>query len=463
MFSHVQFDAALIQRYDRTGPRYTSYPTAVSFTEDFSEAAYREAAANSNADPIPGPLSLYFHIPFCDTVCFYCACNKKVTKNHSLAEEYLSRLYQEIQMQSALYDNDRVVEQLHWGGGTPTFLSKNEMAELMAQTRRHFTLRDDDQGDYSIEIDPRSVDEAAIQHLRSLGFNRFSLGVQDVNPKVQKAVNRIQPLEQNRRVIQACRESGAKSINVDLIYGLPFQSTASFCETLDAVIDLSPDRVSVFNYAHMPHLFKPQRRISEDDLPSPGEKLEILRETIDKFLSAGYVYVGMDHFAKPDDELVLAQQAGTLQRNFQGYTTHDDCDLVAMGVSAISKVHDVYSQNDKMLDGYYQAIDAGHLPVVKGVQLNFDDLIRRDLIQQLICNFKLDRQAFADDYCIDFPDYFSEELRLLRPFADDGLVRVSEQAIEILPRGRLLVRNICMVFDVSLRKIQLATRFSRVV
>lgn len=463
MFSQVQFDAALIRRYDRSGPRYTSYPTAVSFTEHFSEQTYQEAAANSNADPIPGPLSLYFHIPFCDTVCFYCACNKKVTKNHRLAGEYLARLYQEIQMQAALYDRDRVVEQLHWGGGTPTFLSGNEMTELMAQTRRYFTLRDDDAGDYSIEIDPRSVDEAAIQHLRSLGFNRFSLGVQDVNPKVQKAVNRIQPLEQNRLVINACRASGAKSINVDLIYGLPFQTTTSFCDTLDAVIDLSPDRVSVFNYAHMPHLFKPQRRVSEADLPTPGEKLEILGETIDKFLAAGYVYIGMDHFAKPDDELVLAQKAGTLQRNFQGYTTHDDCDLVAMGVSAISKVHDVYSQNDKTLEGYYEAIDGGHLPVIKGVKLKFDDLIRRDLIQQLICNFKLDTQAFADDYCIAFNDYFQEELRLLRPFADDGLVEISDQSLEISPRGRLLVRNICMVFDVSLKKLQLATRFSRVV
>ena len=315
MFEQVEFDVDLIRRYDRSGPRYTSYPTAVSFTDGFTQEDYRVGVRRSNEDPIPKPLSLYFHIPFCDTICFYCACNKIATKDHSLARDYLRRLYREIEMQSALYDHDRVVEQLHWGGGTPTFLNHEEMAELMQVTRQYFNLRDDDKGDYSIEIDPRSVTRETIGHLRRLGFNRFSLGVQDVEPKVQVAVNRIQSTELNREIIEACREEGAHSVNVDLIYGLPLQGIESFDRTLDAVIDLSPDRLSVFNYAHLPKRFKPQRRINEDDLPSANDKLVILQNTIQKLTGAGYVYVGMDHFAKPDDELVQAQQAGDLHRN----------------------------------------------------------------------------------------------------------------------------------------------------
>jgi len=463
MFEQVQFDVDLIRRYDRSGPRYTSYPTAVSFTDSFTEENYRAAVQHSNEDPIPKPLSLYFHIPFCDTICFYCACNKIATKDRSLAKDYLQRLYREIEMQSALYDHDRVVEQLHWGGGTPTFLNHDEMAELMQVTRQHFNLRDDDKGDYSIEIDPRSVTRETIRHLRQLGFNRFSLGVQDVEPKVQKAVNRIQSTELNREIIEACREAGAHSINVDLIYGLPLQSIDSFNRTLDTVIDLSPDRLSVFNYAHLPTRFKPQRRINEAELPSSNDKLVILQNTIQKLTGAGYVYVGMDHFAKPDDELVKAQQAGGLHRNFQGYTTHGECDLVGMGVSSIGKVCDVYNQNAKDLKSYYEGIDAGHLPIIKGITLDFDDHLRREVIQRLICDFKLDFKAIERDFRITFKPYFTDELEQFESMVQDGLIEMDTSSIRILPAGRLLVRNVCMVFDVSLRKQAGEQRFSRVI
>ncbi|MGL4184911.1 MAG: oxygen-independent coproporphyrinogen III oxidase, partial [Thiotrichaceae bacterium] len=390
--SSVLFDAQLIRRYDKAGPRYTSYPTAVAFTT-FTEDEYKAHAYLSNEDPIPLPLSLYFHIPFCDTICFYCACNKIATKDRSLSERYLRYLFKEIEMQAALYDPDRQVEQLHWGGGTPTFLNHEEMRALMTKTRQHFRLYDNDEGDYSIEIDPRSVTTETIQVLREIGFNRFSLGVQDVNERVQIAVNRVQPIEQTQAVIEACRQYGANSISVDLIYGLPFQTVESFRETLDTILELSPDRLSIFNYAHLPHLFKPQRRINEDDLPSADTKLQIMQLAVEHLTAQGYVYIGMDHFAKPDDELALAQANGTLHRNFQGYTTHADCDLIAMGVSSISSVAESYSQNAKTLDEYYAALDKNQFPVIRGITLTDDDVIRREVIQQLACHFQL---SFAD-------------------------------------------------------------------
>ena len=377
--------------------------------------------------------------------------------------DYLDRLEREIAMQAALYDGDRMVEQLHWGGGTPTFLNHDEMSRLMEATRRHFRLRDDDGGDYSIEIDPRSVSVESIRHLRSLGFNRFSLGVQDVNPVVQRAVNRIQPIEMTREIVQACYDAGARSVNLDLIYGLPMQTIESFEQTVEAVLELSPDRLSVFNYAHLPERFKPQRRISEADLPSGADKLEILKRTIRRLTDAGYVYIGMDHFAKPDDELVRAQQEGHLHRNFQGYTTRGDCDLVAMGVSSISKVHDVYSQNSKDLESYYRALDAGQLPVIKGIRLTEDDILRRDVISRLICNFVLDMADVEHEYGIDFRDYFAGELKALEPMAADGLVEVGDSLIRILPRGRMLVRNVCMTFDAHLQKARAEAKFSKVI
>ncbi len=460
-FADTIFDEALIRRYDASGPRYTSYPTAVSFTEAFGETDYRRAAARSNAASVP--LSLYFHIPFCDTICFYCACNKIATKNHGMVGGYLDRLAREIEMQASLYDDDRIVEQLHWGGGTPTFLNHDEMTQLMEATRRHFRLRDDDGGDYSIEIDPRSVTADSIRHLRSLGFNRFSLGVQDVNPVVQRAVNRIQPIELTREIVEACYDAGARSVNLDLIYGLPLQTVESFARTVDAVLALSPDRLSVFNYAHLPERFKPQRRINEAELPSGADKLEILKQTIERLTDAGYVYIGMDHFAKPDDELVRAQREGHLHRNFQGYTTRGDCDLVAMGVSSISKVHDVYSQNAKDLEAYYAAIDAGRLPIIKGIRLSDDDILRRDVISRLICNFVLDIEDVEKQYGIDFAGYFAAALEGLAPMEADGLVEIGERQIRILPRGRMLVRNVCMAFDAHLQKARAEAKFSKVI
>ena len=460
--SSVWFDAQLIRRYDKAGPRYTSYPTAVAFTT-FTEDEYKAHAYLSNEDPIPLPLSLYFHIPFCDTICFYCACNKIATKDRSLSERYLRYLFKEIEMQAALYDPDRQVEQLHWGGGTPTFLNHEEMQALMAKTRQHFRLYDNDEGDYSIEIDPRSVTAETIQVLRDIGFNRFSLGVQDVNERVQIAVNRVQPIEQTQAVIEACRQYGAKSISVDLIYGLPFQTVDSFRETLDTILELSPDRLSIFNYAHLPHLFKPQRRINEDDLPSADTKLQIMQLAVEHLTAQGYVYIGMDHFAKPDDELALAQANGTLHRNFQGYTTHADCDLIAMGVSSISSVAESYSQNAKTLDEYYAALDKDQFPVIRGITLNEDDVIRREVIQQLACHFQLSFVEIETRFNLKFADYFAQELSELAAMAQDGLLGLDAEGLVVTPRGRFLIRNICMVFDVSLRAANTQTRFSKVI
>ncbi len=460
----VQFDAALIRRYDTAGPRYTSYPTAVAFGH-FTVADYINHARLSNEDLIPLPLSLYFHIPFCDTVCFYCACNKVVTKDRSKAAIYLDYLFKEIEMQAALYDSDRQVEQLHWGGGTPTFLDHAQMTALMEKTRQHFCLypADSNTGDYSIEIDPRSVSTETIHVLRQLGFNRFSLGVQDIDERVQRAVNRIQPLAETKAIIDACREQGAKSISIDLIYGLPLQTRDDFLKTLEAVIALSPDRISMFNYAHMPHLFKPQRRIHAEQLPSADEKLEILQQSVAYLIEAGYEYIGMDHFAKPDDELAIAQHEGSLHRNFQGYTTHADCDLIAMGVSAISNVASCYSQNEKTLEDYYAALDANTLAVCRGIALDEDDEVRRYIIQQLTCQFELNIKQVEHLFDLDFNTYFERETELLQSMIADGLIQLDDRQLKVTPRGRFLIRNICMVFDISLRKQPVKQRFSRVI
>ena len=457
------FESELIRRYDKLGPRYTSYPTAVQFHEGFGEGEYRGWARYSNEDPVPRPLSLYFHIPFCSTICYYCACNKVVTKDRARAVPYLERLHREVALQGALFDRDRMVDQLHWGGGTPTFLSQKQMLNLMLVTAEHFSLRGDDGGEYSIEVDPRGVDEETVALLRDVGFNRLSVGVQDFDPRVQKAVNRIQSEVETFAVVGAARRVGFKSINVDLIYGLPFQSVASFGRTLDKVIASVPDRLSVFNYAHLPQIFKPQRRINLADLPSPGEKLAILQHTIERLGEAGYVYVGMDHFAKPDDELAVAQRDGTLHRNFQGYATHADCDLVGMGLSAISKVGDSYSQNARKLDDYCRHIDAGELPVFHGIELDADDRLRRDIIMQIICHFALDVRALEARWGIDFAEYFDAEQADLHVMQADGLLVQDDDGIRVLPAGRLLVRDICMVFDRYLRERKGEKRFSKVI
>jgi len=461
MDQRIDFDLDLIRRYDQSGPRYTSYPTAVEFHEGFGELEYRAACDRSNQTG--RPLSLYFHIPFCDTVCFYCACNKVATKDRSLAQPYLDRVYRELQMQSALFSDGRRVEQLHWGGGTPTFISRDQMQELMDTTRRWFELAGDEIGEYSIEIDPREADAETVSLLRRLGFNRMSLGVQDFDPKVQKAVNRIQTEVETLAVLEAAREQGFRSISIDLIYGLPHQTVDGFVRTLDRIVEFAPDRLSVFNYAHLPKRFMPQRRINEVDLPAPQTKLDILQATGKRLAEAGYVYIGMDHFAKPDDELALAQQEGTLYRNFQGYSTHADCDLIGTGATSIGKVDNTYAQNRRTLDEYYADIDAGRLAVFRGIELSRDDEIRRDVITRLICNFYLDYVDVEKAWGIDFGTYFAGALPKLAPMRDDGLLELDAQGIRVLPRGRLLIRNICMVFDAYLDAKERGVGFSKVI
>ena len=455
------FDLDLIKRYDQSGPRYTSYPTAVEFDPAFDAARYAEVCRASNASG--RPLSLYFHIPFCDTVCFYCACNKIATKDRTLVQPYLARVYRELEMQSALFDDDRVVEQLHWGGGTPTFISHDQMRELMAETRRHFRFADDEHGEFSIEIDPREAHGDTVKLLREIGFNRMSLGVQDFDPKVQKAVNRIQSEDETMAVLEAARAEGFRSISIDLIYGLPHQTAERFMETVERVIAVGPDRLSVFNYAHLPTRFMPQRRIKEDDLPPPEVKLEILEATTERLTEAGWLYIGMDHFARPDDELARAQRDGTLYRNFQGYSTHADCDLIGLGVTSIGKVANTYGQNRRELDAYYEDIDAGRLPVFRGIELNRDDEIRRDVITRLICHFRLDFADVERHWDIDFQNYFAASLAKLDGMERDGLLTVDRAGIGVLPKGRLLIRNICMAFDAYLAAKQGPVGFSKVI
>ncbi|HIQ40228.1 MAG TPA: oxygen-independent coproporphyrinogen III oxidase [Sulfurivirga caldicuralii] len=455
----IVFDRELIEKYNRAGPRYTSYPTAMQFSEEFGPDDYRAAAARANESG--RDLSLYFHIPFCDTVCFYCACNKVWTRDRGKTTPYLQRLFREIEMQAALFDPSRKVAQLHWGGGTPTFISHDEMKALMDKTRQHFHLLEDDSGEYSIEIDPREASAETVHLLRDLGFNRMSLGVQDFNPQVQQAVNRIQSEAQTFAVLQAAREAGFKSINVDLIYGLPFQTKERFLETLDKLLAVEPDRFSVFNYAHLPEMFPTQKRMDPATLPSPEEKLMILSATIDRLSAAGYVYIGMDHFAKPDDELAVAQRAGTLYRNFQGYSTHADCDLVAMGATSISLMDDTYAQNMKALTDYYARIDADELAIFRGVRLSEDDLLRRDVIMKLMSNFVLDYTAVEKQWNIDFHEYFADTLAQLQPMEEDGLLELKTTALVVRPVGRLLIRNIAMAFDAYLNRTQ--ARYSKVI
>lgn len=457
----VEVDIDLIRKLDRKGPRYTSYPTADRFVEAFDAEAYRAWAAKRNIGGISRPLSLYFHIPFCNTVCFYCACNKVVTRDKGKAVTYMDYLEREIRLQGELFREDRRVEQLHWGGGTPTFLSEAQMRRLMAVTREQFDLVPF--GEYSIEVDPRKVGDETVAVLSEIGFNRLSLGVQDFDPAVQRAVNRIQSEEETFGVMQAARRRGFRSVSMDLIYGLPKQTVEGFARTLDKVIAAGPDRIAVYNYAHLPALFKPQRRINEAELPDPQQKLEILRNAVHMLTSAGYVYIGMDHFARPDDELAVAQRQGRLHRNFQGYSTHADCDLVAMGVSAIGKVGPTYSQNYRELKAYYDALDSGALPIMRGLELSADDLLRRSVIQALMCHFELSRESIEIAHLIDFRSYFRRELEELAEFEEAGLVEVEDDWITVTPKGRLLIRNVCMVFDRYLRAEDDRQRYSKVI
>lgn len=459
----IRIDSELIARYGGTGPRYTSYPTALHFNNEFTADEYENTALRSNEALKPSPLSVYVHIPFCQTLCYYCACNKFVTRNANRVKTYMDCLYEEIDLQAALFDNDRVVEQMHFGGGTPTYLSDNELCDLLAHLRNRFNLQADDEREFAIEVDPRSVTTRSIDALAEIGFNRLSLGVQDFDPRVQQAVNRIQSAEDTITLVEQARSAKFKSISFDLIYGLPHQTEESFSQTLDTVIAIRPNRLAVYNYAHLPKRFKGQRMIKERDLPSPDVKLKILNRTIEKLGKASYIYIGMDHFALPDDELVRAQQDGTLQRNFQGYSTHRDCDLIGLGVSAIGHIDNTYSQNASTTAEYQAALEAGDLPVRRGIAVDSDDRIRAAVIQQLMCYGQVDYSSFQDRLDIDFPSYFSSELTRLEPLQGDGLVDLYPDRIQITATGRMLLRTVAMVFDRHLAAESSDKRYSQTI
>lgn len=463
MQTHAAFDPGLITRYDMNGPRYTSYPAAPQFHAGFDEAQLRAVAHASNEDPIPRPLSVYVHVPFCLSPCFYCGCTRIITRDRNKSPIYLQRLHREIELTAPLFDRDRSVRQLHFGGGTPNFLDRAQMAELLETLAQHFSFSRDAQREFGIELDPRFCDAEYVRALAPLGFNRVSVGIQDFDPDVQAAVNRIQSVAQTRTVLDAARESGFRSTSVDLIYGLPKQTLSGFARTLDEVIALAPDRVAAYAYAHLPQRFKAQRQIHAADLPDAATRLRLLGLTVEKLTEAGYRYIGMDHFARADDELARAQDAGTLQRNFQGYSTHGGCDLIGLGMSAISHIGTSYSQNAHDLPRYYAALDAGRLPVMRGLALSEDDVIRADAIAQLMCQGRLDIAAFEARHGLDFPLYFDAGLRRLRKLARDDLVEITPQALHVTARGRYLLRHIAMCFDAHLaREAAPAVRYSRV-
>ena len=459
------FDADLLRRYDTPGPRYTSYPTAPQFSACFGAQQLRDQAAASNRQAQTRPLSLYVHIPFCTSPCFYCGCNRVITRDKARAELYLDYLYREIARMAPLFDSGRPVVQLHFGGGTPNFLTPAQIADCVAELRSQFSFAVPERMDFSIELDPRFVTPADIGELASIGFNRASLGVQDFDPEVQKAVNRVQGVEETLAIVAACREHGMRSVNIDLIYGLPKQTRAGFLRTLEIVVQARPDRIAVYSYAHLPQLFKPQQRIALEDLPSPEEKLQLLQCAIEQLVEAGYVYIGMDHFALPGDELARAQERGDLHRNFMGYTTHAESDLLGFGVSAISHVGDSFSQNPRDIASWERAIDDGRLPVWRGMPLDRDDVLRADVIQELMCHGRLDYGRIGRRHGIAFTEYFADALPRLQALADDGLLTFTRVGFQATPRGRLLLRVIAMCFDRYLHAAASAEapRFSRTV
>ncbi len=453
----------LLRRFDLNGPRYTSYPTADRFVDAFTAEDYvqamklrRSAAASMNM-----PLSLYVHIPFCESLCYYCACNKIVTKHHERAEEYVRYLSREVDLHTAHLGAGQVISQLHLGGGTPTFLSDEELRSLMAMLRRSFNFAPG--GEYAIEVDPRTVDAKRLAVLAELGFNRLSFGVQDFDPMVQKSVHRVQPAEQVFALVESARHLGFESINIDLIYGLPMQTPESFDRTLAQVALLRPDRVALYAYAHLPERFKPQRRIITAELPTGAAKISMLSRSLDAFEKAGYVYIGMDHFALPNDALAVAKRQGRLHRNFQGYSTQPDCDLIALGVSAIGRVGATYSQNAKTIEAYYDLLDQGRLPVVRGLALTRDDLVRRVVIMALMCQGELQFESIELALLIDFKSYFANELEALDELVGQGLVTVNANGIEVTARGWFFVRAVAMVFDRYLQADRNRTKFSKII
>lgn len=454
--SEIIWDLALIQKYNYSGPRYTSYPTALEFNENYTDENFKQAVAR-----YPNrPLSLYVHIPFCHKLCYFCACNKVITRHQHKADIYLDYLEKEIQYRAPLF-RDRIATQVHWGGGTPTYLTEAQSSRLMNMLREHFHIAEE--AEISIELDPREIELSMLAHLRHLGFNRMSMGVQDFNKDVQKAINREQDEDFIRALLVKARELGFQSTNLDLIYGLPLQNVESFMFTLQKVIELNPDRLSVFNYAHLPARFAGQAKIKAEQLLAPETKLTILQKTIETLGKAGYRFIGMDHFAKPDDELAIAQQQGVLHRNFQGYTTQEECDLLGLGVSAISLLGDTYAQNQKELKYYYTQVENSGIALHKGLVMSQEDCLRRDVIKQLICNFKLCYQPIERQYQIDFKTHFAEDLALLAPLAKDGLLEIGEHEMVVSAKGRLLIRNICLCFDTYSRQQAKRQQFSRVI
>ncbi|QQX80360.1 oxygen-independent coproporphyrinogen III oxidase [Shewanella sp. KX20019] len=454
--TQISWDQSMIEKYNYSGPRYTSYPTALEFDDSFTEDKLLTSIKNSKSDK----LSLYIHIPFCAKLCYYCGCNKVITRHQHKADQYIEYLATEIVKRAPLF-KDYLVTQIHWGGGTPTFLSPDQILKLSALVKANFNVAE--VGEYSIEVDPREIELSMLDTLKEAGFNRISIGVQDFNKKVQIAVNREQDEQFIFDLMARAKELGFVSTNIDLIYGLPHQTPETFAETMQRVLDLDPDRLSVFNYAHLPSRFAAQRKIKDEDLASPQQKLDMLHQTIETLTGAGYQYIGMDHFAKPDDELSILQNEGRLHRNFQGYTTQEECDLLGLGVSSISQIGDCYAQNQKDVRPYFESIDANGHALWKGCGLNRDDEIRRVVIKQLICHFDLDMAQIEEKLNINFEEYFVEDLKLLQTFIDDKLVDITDRKITISPTGRLLIRNICICFDVYYREKARQQQFSRVI
>ncbi|MGB4813323.1 MAG: oxygen-independent coproporphyrinogen III oxidase [Methylophilaceae bacterium] len=451
----------ILQKYDVAGPRYTSYPTADQFIEAFTEDSYKLALTQRKMSGGNQPLSVYVHIPFCESLCFFCACNKIVTKHHERSAEYLIYLRRELALQIEHLGAGKTISQLHLGGGSPTFFSDAELTELIAMLKECFDFAEG--GEYSIEVDPRTVNDERLAHLSTLGFNRLSFGVQDFDPEVQKAVHRIQPKSQVFSLVETARRLKFDSVNVDLIYGLPKQTPASFACTLSEIVSLKPDRVALYAYAHLPERFKPQRRIDTYALPKAADKITMLADALSVLLDAGYVYVGMDHFALPENDLAIAKRQGRLHRNFQGYSTQPDCDLISLGVSAIGRVGNTYSQNAKTLEAYYDTLTHDHLPIVRGLALTHDDLVRKAVIMAIMCQGELQYEAIELAYLIDFKTYFASELALLTEQEASGMVELDDEGLTVTEMGWFFVRAIAMVFDRYLQADRNRARFSKII
>ena len=458
----IEVDVALLKKYDRPGPRYTSYPTAPYFHEGVDSRVFEKHLKRDDQSLANKDISLYFHLPFCDTLCYFCGCNMMVTRSRDKIENYIDYLEKEMALLKAKLNPDRKIIQMHWGGGTPTHLSPDQIKRLGSLIHKYFNFKD--ASEVSVEIDPRELTRDHMVALKEIGFNRCSMGVQDFNPEVQQAVNRVQPEDLTRRTIGWAKELGFQSLNLDLMYGLPHQTVASFEETIDSILAMQPDRLAVFNYAHLPQIIKHQKLIQNEWLPSPDIKLQLLKLSIEKLTSNGFIYIGMDHFARPEDELTVAMNNGTLYRNLQGYSTHAGINLLAVGITSISMLSDLYVQNYKTLNEYYNLLDDGEIPVMRGVELNDDDRLRREVITELMCNFRLKKEKIETKYAIKFDNYFEEPLKDLELFEMDGLVKLNDDEIVVTESGRLLVRNIAMNFDAYLkRKEKNKPQFSRTV